>query len=457
MRAPVTCAAAVAGILTGVSAGCGGDSCAPGGRTGTAPLGAACGSDCDCATTNCYQGHCLPRLAWAARYLCDTSSSADVVADTSNGLFVSGMFVGTMDVDPTDAVDRISATTLAMPFATALAGDQTFLWGEALATTPTNPVDKNPTMVLVARPAGANVALGLGDTNSIRNAWRIDAATGQLRSPDVHLDASDFDVRPDTGDIVAADSQYVWAIDEAGREIWRAYIPAGRVRVDPTGGYIVASEFDIAVDTDPGPGTTSYTPIDQDLQVTKLATDGSAWSWRTVLGGQGTHWLQDVAVASDGTVYLAGYFNGAIDATVGAIAAADQSDAFAAALNADGTVRWLTLLGADEAFNVVPLPDGNVLLSGFGDLSVAGSRPPPADGQPHLFLLELDGAGGHIWSAYSGVPTKMRLGSDGALFVHGWINGAHVDATPFRGGYLTSEGSPSFSYQSGIVLKMIIR
>jgi len=344
-----------------------------------------------------------------------------------------------------------------MPFATALTRDKTFLWGETLATTPTNPVDKNPTMVLVARPAGANVVLGLGDTNSIRNAWRIDAATGQLQSPDVHLDASDFDVRPDTGDLVAADSQYVWAIDQAGQEIWRAYIPAGRVRVDPAGGYIVASEFGIAVDTDPGPGTTSYTPIDQDLQVTKLAADGSSWSWRTVLGGQGTHWLQDVSVAADGTAYVTGYFNGVIDTGAATIAAADQSDAFAAALNADGTVRWLTLLGADEAFNIVPLPDGNVLVSGFGDLSLAGSQPPPPDGQPHLFHLELDRAGGHIWSAYSDVPTQMQLGSDGELFVYGWINGAHVDATPFRGGYLMSEGSPSFSYQSGIVAKMIIR
>jgi len=205
MRARVYSAAAVAGILT-ASAGCGGDSCAPGGRTGTAPLGAACGSDCDCATTNCYQGHCLPRVAWTARYLCDTSSSADVVADTGNGLFVSGMFVGKMDVDPTDAVDKISATTLAMPFATALTRDKTFLWGETLATTPTNPVDKNPTMVLVARPAGANVVLGLGDTNSIRNAWRIDRRAveaiitsthrqpdlvagryGDARRPDLHI------------------------------------------------------------------------------------------------------------------------------------------------------------------------------------------------------------------------------------------------------------------------------
>src|SRR4029078_12033612 len=95
MRARVYSAAAVACILT-ASAGCGGDSCAPGGRTGTAPLGAACGSDCDCATTNCYQGHCLPRLAWAARYLCDNSSSADVVADTSNETLVSGMLAAHM-------------------------------------------------------------------------------------------------------------------------------------------------------------------------------------------------------------------------------------------------------------------------------------------------------------------------------------------------------------------------
>src|SRR5580765_9078597 len=81
-------------------------SCHPGGQTGTAPLGAACGSDCDCATTNCTQGRCLPRVAWTAMYLGD-APSADVVADTPSGLFVSGMFAGVMDVDRTDAVDSI--------------------------------------------------------------------------------------------------------------------------------------------------------------------------------------------------------------------------------------------------------------------------------------------------------------------------------------------------------------
>jgi hypothetical protein len=367
------------------------------------------------------------------------------------------MFVGAMDVDPTAADHKISATTMAMPFATALTRDETFLWGEALATNPTNPVDKNPTVVWVARPAGANVVLGLGDTNSLKNAWRVDAATGQLQSPDVHLDASDFDVQPETGDIIAADSRDVWAIDEAGQEIWRAYIPAGRVRIDPTGGIIVASAFDIAVDLDPGPGETLYTPIDQDVQVTKLAPDGASWSWRTVLGGRGGHWLNDVSVAGDGTVYVAGYFDGTVDAAVGTITAADQSDAFAAALNADGTVRWLTLLGADEASNAVPLPDGNVLVGGFGDLTLAGSGPGPDRGQGNLFLVELDGSGRHVWSAYSDLPTQMQPGSDGALYLHGWINGSHVDATPFRGGTLMSYGSPALSYQSGILVKMIIR
>ncbi|HEY7371313.1 MAG TPA: hypothetical protein VIF57_03980 [Polyangia bacterium] len=156
---------------------------------------------------------------------------------------------------------------------------------------------------------------------------------------------------------------------------------------------------------------------------------------------------------------MAGYFGGTIDTAGGAITAADQSDAFAAALNPDGTIRWLTLLGADEASTVVPLADGNVLLGGRGELTLAGSQPPPADtqGQSRLFFLELDGAGRHVWSAYSGLPLEMQLGSDGALYVHGSIDGYHVDATPFHGGTLMSYGSPALTYESGVVVKMLIR
>src|SRR5438552_7463967 len=82
---------AVAGLLVpALLAACNdAGSCQPAGRAGGAPLGAACASDCDCATTNCYQGSCLPRAAWVATYLSDTSSQAQVVAATAGGLFVS--------------------------------------------------------------------------------------------------------------------------------------------------------------------------------------------------------------------------------------------------------------------------------------------------------------------------------------------------------------------------------
>jgi len=393
-----------------------------------------------------------------ATYLCDTSSDVEAVADTAGGLFLSGMFVGHMDVDPTGGVKQIAATFERMPFATALTRDGTMMWGDPLATTPTNAADANPMAVRAARPDGSNVVLGLGDITYLRNAWRIDPATGQLQTPDLHLGlASDLDVRPDTGDIVAVDGSHAWAIDPAGQQISAASDAKGdNIRVDPTGGTVVAGNTRGVIYIGPRSGTTIYTPMEQDIQVTKVNADGMDWSWRTVIGGQARHTLGDVAVGGDGTIYVVGYFGGTIATAGGNITAADSSEAFAAALNPDGTIRWLTVLGAEIADSIAPLPDGNVLVGGYGALTVAGSRP-PANADTEVFMVELDATGNHVWSANSDLPARLHLGTDGALYVYGSIDSTEVDATAYRGGTLKSYGDPPLHYQSGIVVKMVIR
>ena len=117
----------------------------------------------------------------------------------------------------------------------------------------------------------------------------------------------------------------------------------------------------------------------------------------------------------------------------------------------------MTPLGADGAFSILPLPDGNVLLGGYGDLALPGSPPPPGNGQISGFLMELDGAGHHVWSAYTDLPAGLHLATDGALYVYGSINGNVVDATAFRGGNLRSYGNDPLHYESGVVVKMVIR
>jgi outer membrane protein assembly factor BamB len=436
-----------------LTVGCdGGNSCPPAG----APLGATCASDCGCATANCYQGSCLPRVAWTATYLAEPSADAQAIASVPDGLFVAGNFLGSLDVDPaTNGEKKLAARTMTMPFVTALRPDGTMLWGDVLTTTAPDPLWPNPQQVMVARTFGQSVILGLGDGLHTQNLWRLDPATGQLQAPVVHLETVDFDVRRGTGELTAIDASSVWSLDQAGQEIWRVSTSAQEgVLAAPDGSTFVGRAAGGPVDLDPGPATVPHTPIAQDVLITKLDATG-AWLGTTVIGGQGVHFFEAFAVAADGTVYVLGDFDGTVDFGGGFTARGDF-DVFVAALNGDGSIRWVTTTGsaaADSGLYILALPEGGVLVGGLGEIDLPGSKPPPP--QVHgPFVFQLDARGEHVWSTYSDLGQRFQIGDDGALYFFGQIWG-RVDATPYRGGTIVS--FENGLNPSGVVLKMMMR
>jgi hypothetical protein len=147
----------------------------------------------------------------------------------------------------------------------------------------------------------------------------------------------------------------------------------------------------------------------------KLDRDGNQL-WSTALAGT------DLAVASDGTLFLAGGF--VDDLQIGADAHyADQPSVFIAKLGPDGDPLWSRSFKATsvaEASRVGTDSDGNLALVGSfrGHLSLGGETlvHESASGQPYTagFFAKYDRNGAHICSRPSEIANHFELVADSA-------------------------------------------
>lgn len=148
---------------------------------------------------------------------------------------------------------------------------------------------------------------------------------------------------------------------------------ASSLAVSPTGAVIVGGETTSSdFPTTAGALQTSFGGV-RDVYVARLAPDGSALEWSTLLGGSAADRFGGLALAAGGEVVLAGGTRGGLPASAGAFDATYNGgpffgDAFAARLSADGSARvWLTYLGGsgDELAERVALDAaGGVVLAG---------------------------------------------------------------------------------------------
>ncbi|MFI7605941.1 alpha/beta hydrolase [Micromonospora sp. NPDC049366] len=150
--------------------------------------------------------------------------------------------------------------------------------------------------------------------------------------------------------------------------------------------------------------------------------------WVTAVGGTGDDLLGGVAITADGTVVATGSTGG--DATAGG------TDVLTVAYTSAGRQRWRTVTGgagADAGADVVPLPDGAVVVVGF-----TASRLGLPVGGADVLTLRLDSRGRQLGVAQYGSARDdaadafgeenvyATLGIDGRLRVSGLTAGAPV-------------------------------
>jgi hypothetical protein len=150
--------------------------------------------------------------------------------------------------------------------------------------------------------------------------------------------------------------------------------------------------------------------------------------WQVGFGGPGIDSTRGIAVGTDGSTYLAGYFEGEIDfgGTVGKKTSAGKTDAFLAKLAPDGKLAWVQTWGAareDVANSVAVKGDKIVVAGSFLDDIKIGSFAKHANNSDDLYIAAFDKDGNADWLWTAGGIDSDGVNAIAATPDGGWVIG----------------------------------
>lgn len=307
---------------------------------------------------------------------------------------------------------------------------------------------------------GAAWGTALGPDGSIVMAGAFEGSLDLDPGPGsrARLSAGDLDV-------------FIVALDASGDLRWGQTLggigedSAREAAMRPDGSVAVAGCFEGAVDFDPGPGTDVRTSNgESDAFVTVLDADG-ALVWARTFGGGGIECALRVEAGSDGSVILAGGFDGTTDLDPGAAldahATAGQFDAFIVALGPTGDLRWSRAFGGPGDDIVAALavgPGGELGVAGYFedvvDLDAGpGSSQVTAAGFSDAFVARFEADGRLAWARSFGGPDTdkaiaLTIGPGETFTVSGSFEAtADLDPGPGQRLFVSKGASDAFVVQ----------
>jgi hypothetical protein len=156
--------------------------------------------------------------------------------------------------------------------------------------------------------------------------------------------------------------------------------------------------------------------------------------WQTAFGGFGIDSVRGVAVGNDGSIYVAGYFEGDIDfgGTIGKKTSAGKSDAFLVKLTADGKIAWAQTWGAarDDLANAVAVRGDKIVVTGsFLDELKVGTFDKKANGSDDLYIAAFAADGNVDWLWTAGGIDSDGVNTIAATPDGGWVIGGSFTDT----------------------------
>ena len=139
----------------------------------------------------------------------------------------------------------------------------------------------------------------------------------------------------------------------------------------------------------------SYT----DVFVVKLNSSG-VLQWLTFLGGTGNDYGNDIAVDSNGNVYITGQTSASWGSPIAPFKG--SNDAFIAKLNTNGILQWHTFMGslsADTGRGITVSENGNIYITGSSN-STWGYPYNPFTSNPDSFIAKLNASGVFQWHTF---------------------------------------------------------
>jgi hypothetical protein len=241
-----------------------------------------------------------------------------------------------------------------------------------------------------------------------------------------------------------------------------SYSAAWGTAIGPDGAVVVAGAFEGTIDLDPGRGVEEQASGgDLDAFVAVLDADGDL-RWGRTLGGDGEDSAREAVIRADGSIVVAGCFEGTVDFDAGPgtelHTANGETDAYATVLGPNGAARWTRTFGGagvECALRVDARRDGSVVLvggfDGTTDLDPGAALDAHASaGEFDVFVVALGPDGDLRWGrAFGGtgddVAAALGVGERGEVSVGGWFEGT-VDLDPGQGTSRTESAGSSDAF-----------
>lgn len=279
--------------------------------------------------------------------------------DASGYIYLSGHFTGTIDFDPSPALDNHTSTTQAA-YITKYTSDGSLIWAKHMASTSAASV-----FSIVIDPTGNPFICGIfvGTTDfdpgpgvfnliSSSGEWdgffaRYDNAgnlvwakrignTGEdliddmiLLSGTVVINGSfsgtvDFDPNAGVSNLISSGTgdYFIARYDNAGNFLWGKAIgsPAREralnlsLAADGAGNILLGGIFSDTIDINPDVAVVNLTSAGaKDFFLAKYSSAGSYLSWGFRIGGTGDDYLMSLSMDSNDNILVTGYFHNTVD------------------------------------------------------------------------------------------------------------------------------------------------
>ncbi len=319
---------------------------------------------------------------WSAAFISSLQSYAtDVDVDFSENILVSGEYTGTVDLDPGASTTNASSAGDSDIFVAKLDSNGNHLWSasfgglasdsaQAIAsdslgnvyvagTVQSPSVDFDPGPGSVNSSGAGIFVLKLDSAGNFVWMRHISSASGGATdllidsNGDMVVaggfeDSADFD--PGAGvttltSVGNGSDPFLLKMDAAGAFLWaKSFGGSSNDRVvdlveTGAGNLLLAGEFNLTVDFDPGLGTETRVAVGDDGYVLKLGSDGS-FGWVYTLGSNENDNAWALDTDSEGNVMVTGDFSATVDFDPGpashAMVASSASDGYILQLDPNG-------------------------------------------------------------------------------------------------------------------------
>ncbi|MBA2611440.1 MAG: SBBP repeat-containing protein [Bacteroidetes bacterium] len=290
-------------------------------------------------------------LVWAKSMGGTTSDFGRSIAVDASGVYTTGFFDGTSDLDPGAATVNLTSAGLYDIFISKLDAGGNFVW-----------------------------AKNMGGTNyDVGNSIALDAS-GNVYTTGYFSGSADLDPGVATANATSSglNDIFISKLDGAGNFVWAKNMGgslndiAFSMTIDATGNIYTAGTFGGNPDMDPGAGSFSLASNgSNDVFISKLTGAGN-FVWAKSFGGTTADYVYSVDTDPSGNVYTAGYFQGTVDFDPGvatnSITSAGNYDIFISKLDGSGNFIWANSMGGtmrDYAYSLAVDASGNIYTTGW--------------------------------------------------------------------------------------------